>query len=313
MNQKLRALGERWIWLGRALDVQDRVGEINGGFVASAITISVFISVFPLLLVAVAVVGFLAHGDQEVSSRIVEQLGLTGSAADTMTDAIAKAAQSRRAASIVGLVGLTWAGSAVAVALQQGVRAPWQERSEGVRDRLLGLAWLVVAAFGFTVAIALGGVLNFLPDQVPAPLITVAAIAVGLAIEVGLFWWMFWGLGTRRVPSRDLLPGAVVAGLGFEVLKLVGTVYVPRLVAQSSSLYGPIGVVFALLAWLAMFAKLLVYASTVNAVRYEAREGTSEAVIHIAVLPGRTATATTRGGVVLAGDKEPAVPEQKLW
>lgn len=299
--------------MGRALDVQDRVGEINGGFVASAITVSVFIAVFPLLLVVVAVVGFLAHGDQEISSKIIEQFGLTGSAAETMNSAIANAARSRRAASIVGLVGLTWAGSAVAVALQQGIRAPWQERSEGIRDRLLGLAWLVVAAIGFAFSIALGGALNFLPDQVPAPLVAIAAIALGLAVEVGLFWWMFWGLGTRRVPGRDLLPGAVVAGLGFEILKLVGTVYIPRLVTQSSSLYGPIGVVFAILAWLALFARLVVYTSTINAVRYEAREGTSDAVIHVPVLPGRTVSATTRGGVVLAGEKEPAVPEKKRW
>ncbi len=310
MNEKLRALGRRWPWFGRALDVQDRVGEINGGFAASAITVSVFVAIFPLLLVAIAVIGFLAAGDDTVATRLVDDLGLTGTAAETFQNAIQRASDSRQAASVVGLLGLAWSGSGVAVALQQGVRAPWQERSEGIKDRLLGIAWLVVAGIGFAAAIALSSVLNFLPDEVPKLLVGLGVVALGVAAEIGLFWWMFWGLGTRRVPARDLLPGAIVAGIGFEVLKLVGTIYVPQLVAKSSSLYGPLGVVFAILAWLAIFAKLIVYASTVNAVRFEAREGTVEVPLHVPRLPDRHPMAATRGGVMLdaTDDTEPAVP-----
>ena len=128
--------------------------------------------------------------------------------------------------------------------------------------------------------------------------------------EIALFWWMFWGLGSRRVGGRDLLPGAIAGGIGFEVLKLVGTVYVPRLVASSSSLYGPLGVVFAVLAWLAFFARLIIYSSTLNAVLYERREGTVQVPIHAPRIPGFKATAATRGGVVLSeADDDPAVPE----
>jgi membrane protein len=267
MKERLAALGRRFPPLGRALAVHERVGEVDGGFVAAGITLSVFVSIFPLLLVAIAVIGFLASGDEQLPTRLIDQLGLTGAAADTMRDAVERSSATRQAASLVGFVGLAWSGSAVAGALQHGVRAPWFARPEGLRDRLVGAGWLVVAAVGFAVALALGGVLNVLPDEVPKVLVTVAAVAVGLAIEIGLFWWMLWGLGTRSVPARELLPGAVVGGIGFEALKLVGTVYVPHLVSRSSTLYGPIGIVFAILAWLALFARLLIYASAVNAVR----------------------------------------------
>lgn len=299
MKAKLRALGERWRWLGRALDVQERVGEINGSFASAAITLNVFTSMFPLALVAIAVVGFLANGDATLPDRMVDSLGLTGSAADTLRTTIERAARSRAAASTVGLIGLAWSGSGVATALQQGVRAPWQAQSSGIRDRLLGIVWPVVAALGLAVGIALGGVLNFLPDEVPKALVTVAAIAVGLALEIGVFWFVFWGLGTRRVPARDLLPGAILGGISFEILKLVGTVYVPRVVASASSLYGPLGVVFALLAWLTLLAKLIIYASTLNAVRYEAREGTRSVPILVPALPAFHAVAATRGGVMI--------------
>jgi membrane protein len=301
MKDKLRALGRRWPWLGRALEVQDRVGEINGSFMASAITVSVFVSMFPLLLVAIAVVGFLARGNDHLAHDLIHNLSLTGSAATTMQDAVDRASQSRQAASIIGILGLAWAGSAVVVALQQGVRAPWQERAEGIRDRLLGLLWLGAAGIGFAAVMVLSSLLNFLPSWAPSLIIVPLVILIGLAAEIALFLWMFWGLGTRRVPWRDLVPGAIVAGVGFEILKLVGTVYVPQLVSKSSALYGPLGVVFAILAWLSLLAKLIVYSSTLNAVRYEARQGTVEVPIQVPVLPGRKPVAATRGGTILDG------------
>jgi membrane protein len=311
VNDKLEALRLRFGWFDRAMDVHQRVGEVNGGFVASGVTVSIFLALFPLLLVAIAVVGFVAAGDDTVAPRIIEDLGLTGAAADALTSTLERAADTRQAASIIGLVGLAWSGSGVAVALQQAVRIPWQERVEGIRDRLLGIAWLVAAGIGFALSLALGGILNVLPDWAPTIVAALASIALGLAIEVGLFLWMFWGLGTRRVPWRALLPGAVVAAVGFEALKLIGTVYVPHLVRSSSALYGSIGIVFAVLAWLALFSRLVVYASTLNAVRWEVAEGTVEVPVHGPKIPGRTPVAATRGGVLLVADDDPpAVPGQ---
>lgn len=299
MKQRVEQLRRRWPWFGRVLDVHERFGEIDGGFAASAITVTVFIAIFPLLLVVIAVIGFIAAGNDHLAADLIDKLGLTGPGAQTLTDALDKASQSARVASVIGLLGLTWAGSAVAVALQQGVRLPWQERSQGIKDRLLGMAWLGVAAIGFALAMAMGGVLNLLPGSVPLPVAAVVSVVLGFAVEVALFVWMFWGLGEPRIGWRDLLPGAVVAAIGFEILKLVGTVLVPQMVSRSSALYGSIGTVFAILAWLALFARLLVYSSTFNAVRYEAREGTVEVPIRVAKVSGRTPVRANRGGVVL--------------
>lgn len=309
VKERLRAYGERHPWLGEALDVQDRFGEVNGSFLSSGIAVSVFLAIFPLLLVAIAVVGFVASGDENLGPRVVENLGLTGSAADLLTDAVDKAADSKRAASIIGLVGLAWSGSGVGVALQGGVRTPWQEQSSGVKERLVATAWLAAAGLGFAAAVAMTSALNWLPDWLPVFVVAPLTILVGVAVEVALFWWMFWGLGTRRVPARDLLPGAVVAGIGFEVLKLAGTLFVPRLVANSSALYGPIGVVFAIIVWLTILARIIVYSSVLNAVRYERREGTVVVPVHVPKLPGTTATAATRSGLILLeGGPAPAVP-----
>jgi membrane protein len=140
---------------------------------------------------------------------------------------------------------------------------------------------------------ALGPLLNELPGPV-----TVPAILAGFVLDVLLFVWMFVVLTNVDLPWRVHLPGAVVGGVGVEVLKIVGSVYVPRLVASSSALYGSLGVVFAILAWLTLTARLVVYAAAFNVVRYEREHGTVTVDIQVPHISGQVPLEATRGGAV---------------
>ena len=71
------------------------------------------------------------------------------------------------------------------------------------------------------------------------------------------------------------IPGAIFGALGMEILKVVGGIYVPRAVAHSSELYGTLGVVFAVLAWLLFFGRLIMYSTILNVVLWERKAGTS--------------------------------------
>jgi len=262
--EKLRSLGERWPWFGTALRVQDRMSQINGNQLASSVTLSAFLALFPLLLVTIAVVGFLSSNDPNLGRDLVENLGLTGEAATIMQDAIREAEQSRRTASVIGFVGLLWSGLGLVGALQYAFNATWQVQGRGLRDRLVGLIWLggafviLATSFGITVLI------NFLPGFL-APINLIGALAVNFA----LWMWAMKVLPNHDVGWRALVPGAVFAAIGFEILKAVGSIYVPRIVASSQALYGTLGVVFATLAWLLFFGRLLVYANVLNVVRLE--------------------------------------------
>ena len=147
----------------------------------------------------------------------------------------------------------------------------------------------------FLGSMALGPLLNELPG--PA---TVPTSWPGFVLDVLLFVWMFVALTNVNLPWRDHLPGALLGGVGLEVLKVVGSVFVPRAVASSSALYGSLGVVFAILAWLALVgAAGRLRGSAFNVVRYEqaARHG------HGRDRGARTSVArcrseTTRGGAV---------------
>jgi membrane protein len=273
--------------------VHERVSAVGGGPLASSIALGGFLSLFPLLLVGVAVLGFVSAGETDFPSRVVDQLGLEGEAADQVVEIIDTAEQSRRAASVVGLIGLAWAGLAVAGALENALNATWQVKGRGITSRLVAVAWLVGAGLLFLGSMALGPLLNELPGPV-----TVPAILAGFVLDVLLFVWMFVVLTNVDLPWRVHLPGAVVGGLGLAVLKVIGSVYVPRLVASSSALYGSLGVVFAILAWLALTARLVVYAAAFNVVRYEQEHGTVTVDIQVPHISGQVPLEATRGGAV---------------
>ena len=102
-----------------------------------------------------------------------------------------------------------------------------------------------------------------------APLV----IVLSLSTDTALFVWTSWILPNRRVPIRALLPAAALGAVGLEALKLIGAYVVPRLVSHSSAIYGAIGVVFALLAWLLIFGRLVVYIAIAEAHGWERHHG----------------------------------------
>jgi membrane protein len=298
-----RSLRSRWGWLDVAASVQSRFGEVNGGHLAGAVTLAAFLAVFPIALVAVAVLGFFAGSRPDLSGEIAEALALpSGSAAaETIGDTIEVAEQSRRAASVVGLAGLLWSGLGLVAALQHAYNSVWQVRGRGIRDKAFGLVWLAGSGVLFGLSFALTALLNWLPGFL-APL----SVVLGAAVGTGLFLWASKVLPNREVGVRPLLPGAILGAVGLEALKAIGGIYVPRAVASSSALYGSLGVVFAIIAWLFFFGRLIVYSATLNVVLWEREHGTQTVEIEVPRIPDRHPVEAHRSGQV---DDEDAPPD----
>lgn len=278
---KLESLGERFAPLKWALKVQERYGDLHGNNLAAAVTFQAFVSLFPLLLVAVAVIGFLAGDGTNVAGRIIRELGLNGDARQAVIDAVSAAKESKKAASAVGLVSLFWSGLGLVNALQYGYNQVWQVEERGLKDKAVGILWLAGAVVVFVAAAAVTTLLRWLPGYF-APL----GILVALVVNFGLWVWTSKILPNTRIPWRAVLPGALFAAIGLEVLKAVGAFYVPKMVASSSQLYGTLGVVFALLAWLFFFGRLIIYSAVVNVVLWEKSAGTVRVVTEVPVQPG---------------------------
>ena len=274
--------------------VQRRYGEIGGDQLAAAFTLQAFLSIFPLVLVAIAVLGFVAAGSHtDVAGRLVGQLGLKGESAKMLTDAVQSAVSSRKAASIVGFLGLLWSGLGVVGALQHAYNGVWQVHERGIKDKVFGMFWLAGAAVLFVGGAAATTALRWLPGFL-APV----GVLISFAVSLGLWLWTSRVLPNTKLPWRRLLPGALLGAIGLEILKAVGAYYVPKAVASSSQLYGSLGIIFALLAWLLLFGRLVVYSAVLNVVLYEKDEGTVRAVVEAPPVPGARPVASRSGRLV---------------
>jgi membrane protein len=293
----LGPLRRRWAWFDTGVRTWERFDEVHGNYLAAAVTLTAFLALFPLLLAVIALVGFFSHSATDLPGEVVQRLGLTGQAAETVTNAIRAAEKSRKAASLIALAGLLWSGLGLVAAFQFAFDSVWQVAGRGLKDKLYGLGWLAGAAVLFVATSAVTPALRLLPG--PAwPL----AMAAGFALSVAVWLWTFKALTNRQLGWRALLPGAVVGAVGLEVLKVVGGVYVPEAIASSSGLYGSIGVVFAILAWLLVFGRLVIYAAVLNVVRWEEDHGTVRAEIELPQVPGEAPLGVTRAGEGQAAD-----------
>jgi membrane protein len=248
------------------------------------------------MLVAVAVLGFVAAGSNtDLAQKVVDEMGLTGQAADLVTNTINAAKDSRQAASIVGLAGLLWSGLGVVAAIQAIYNGAWQVKDRGLKDKAIGLGWLLGGALLFVGSAAITTVLRWLPGFL-APL----GVLLGFGVSFLLWLWTARVLPNKQIPWRHLVPGALFGAVGLELLKFAGAYWIPKAVASSSALYGSIGIVFAALAWLAFFGKLIVYSAVVNVVTFERHEGTVRAVVSLPSTDTDQVAVANRAGRLVA-------------
>jgi membrane protein len=289
-NRLLAPFCRRFGWARTLVAVLDRFSDVHGGYLASAITLAAFLALFPLLLVGIAVLGFVAHGRADPAKAVIDQLSLSGSTAQTVRDTVQHARGTATAASVIGLAGLLWSGLGLVASVQFAFDSVWQVTGRGLKDKAVGLAWLLGAVVILGASVAATAVAGLVPFG------AYASLVVTLPFDVGFCLFTFRVLNQRHVGWKPLLPGAVAGGIGLEVLKLVGAVYVPRLVAHSSALYGPLGSVFALLAWLLFFGRLIVYSSVLNVVRWEEDHGTVTVEMQAPRVPGEVPVEANRAG-----------------
>ncbi|MGH9041826.1 MAG: YihY/virulence factor BrkB family protein [Acidimicrobiia bacterium] len=252
-------------WLAFPFAVVKKFGEDQAGQLAALIAYYAFFSLFPLLLVMVTVLGMVLGRDAELQQRVLDSaLAHFPVIGERIRDDIGSL-HGRGTAVAVGLGLALWAGMRGVQVARDAMNSIWDvpiRRRAGFfpgRLRVLAVLGLVAVTLllnaGLAVAAAgqdgLGPVLRLL----------------SMAVNIGLFLVAFRILTDHPVRWRDLLPGAVVAGVAAALLQVLGGVYVRRTVQDASQAYGAFAVVIGLLSWIHLQAQVTLYAAEINVVR----------------------------------------------
>jgi membrane protein len=249
--------------------VGKKFGEDRASRHATLISYYAFVSLFPLLLAFVSVLGFVLEGDPELQEDIVDSALARIPVIGTQLEDQVHPLTGSTVALVVGLVGALWAGLGVTLALGRAFdeiwdvprleqRGPLARRARG----MLVLAIVACALVGATVAsgLAVGGGIGPAGERA-------GALAGALVVNAAVLLAAFRLLTAQPHRVADLLPGVLLAAVGSLVLQAAGGWYVSRAIDDASDTYGTFALVIGLLSWFWLGSHLLLVAAEVNVVR----------------------------------------------
>ncbi|UXI67061.1 YihY/virulence factor BrkB family protein [Tahibacter amnicola] len=244
---------------------------------AGAIAYSATLSLAPLVLLILAILGALHRDSQQ--AFIAAFSGLVGSDSEKLLRAIVEGANRqpdwRHIAGWSSAILLVIGASAVFGQLQQALNRVWEieaKSGQGVwgflRRRLLSagillaLVFLTVVSMGFEVLLGL--------IRLPETWAPVISWLVGSVMYIALFAALYRWLPDRRVPWITAVRGAVLTAVLFQLGRLAVVAYLTK--AQPGAAFGPASALVVWLVW-AFYSALvfLVAAEAVYAVAHARR------------------------------------------
>ncbi|MDA8373664.1 MAG: YihY/virulence factor BrkB family protein [Actinomycetota bacterium] len=252
--------------LAFAVAVVKKFGEDRAGGSAGLIAYYGFFALFPLLLVLVAVLGFVLQGHPALQASV---LAAAKRDFPSLADYLKVGSVSGSGIALaIGILAALWAGLGVAGAAQHAMNSIWQVPRESQPNMwksrlrsLLLLSILGTALLLSTAASALNGV-----GGPFAMLFAIAGILAPLALNLALYLLAFRLLTVERLSWREVLPGAVGGAVAWTLLQWLGGYYTRHVVAHATHIYGTFAVVIGLLAWLHLGAQVTLFAAETNTV-----------------------------------------------
>lgn len=262
------AYQRRHRWLGVPIAVVYKFVDDQGGYLAALITYYGFLSLFPLLLIFSTVLGFLLPGNPALQQQLID--GALGQF-PIIGDQLRSNAQPLRGSGTglaIGIAVALYGGLGVAVAIHNALDQVWgvpvHRRPDPIRARLRSLLMLGLLVLGVLLTTVLSALVAAGERFGPGP--RIGAVVLAVALNTGLFLLAFRALTARKVTVREVLPGAVLAAVAWQILQSVGAAYIGYQLQGSSQVYGLFGIVLGLLAWIYVEAVVIVLAAELNAV-----------------------------------------------
>ena len=136
--------------LGFPFAVRQKYAEDQGGYLAASVTYYAFFSIFPLLLVLVTLLGYALDGDPDLQRRVLDSALADFPVIGPQLEDNVHSLRGSVAALAVGIGVALWAGTGVALALENALDHIWgipiRRRVNPLLARLRALLW--IAALG---------------------------------------------------------------------------------------------------------------------------------------------------------------------
>jgi membrane protein len=246
------------LWRSSVAAVQGFLAHL-GPQLSAAIAYHVLLSIFPLLIFLVAILGLVLQDDEvqaSVTEWLLDSLPLSEDAATDIARAVEGLATPASAAGVVAIAGLIWAASGVVAAARKSLDLVWEppHRRPAGRAKIVDLLFILVAGALVLVSLGLTIVIEVVSERRDLGYFESVVSAWGeltrrllpFLLTFGTFTVVYSRVPAARPPIRVTWTGALVAALAFEALKVGFAVYLANF-ASYNLIYGSLAAVVAFL------------------------------------------------------------------
>ena len=237
----------------------------NSMQMAAAIAFYSFFSLFPLSLLIIL------SFDTFVSQTVVQEAELARAIStfipvspETVANSISTAADSKDVTGPLALIGLVWASTAVFATLRKGINTAWNVRTPRafLQERVIDLAFTAGAGLVLIVLLIATTAIRIITEDDDGTVAT-GIFSAPIWLTIGslfmtflVFTLAYRFLPNRRVQFKNVLFGALMAAIAFEIAKSVFFAYTQTR-GDVTQIYGEFTSVAVLLGWLYVSAAIM--------------------------------------------------------
>ena len=266
-------LQRRHRWLALPLAVVYKMVDDQASYLVAIITYYGFVSLFPLLLLLVTILGFALSGNPALQQQVLHSALRDFPVIGDQIGQNIHTLQGSAVGLVVGIGGSVYGALQVGVAVQNALNkiyaVPRADRPAlpALYGRSLALIGILLLSVVTTTALsALSTAAGSYGNAPVDAALRAGAVVVSMAVNAGFVLFAYRVLTVRAPPVRQLWPGALAASVLWQVLQSVGTYLVEHQLRGATATYGLFGLVLGLLTWLYLAALILVLGAEMNVV-----------------------------------------------
>lgn len=243
--------------------VWKKFGDDSAGSLAALISYYAFASIFPLLLVLVTVANIVLQNNPHLRKTVEAKAtaNFPGLGQELLpSHGISGAGFALAVGIILTLLGARGVANAAQNAFNEVWEVPIVRRPGFFPGMLRSIGLLLVVGIGQIITLIISGLAGGAGHAFSGVGAYVAATAVALILNVGLFWVAFRLATASEVAGRDMWLGAVISAVAWQILQSLGTFLLRHFVSHSSAAAGTFAIVLGLLAWFYLQAQITLYA-----------------------------------------------------
>ncbi|MEU5316723.1 YihY/virulence factor BrkB family protein [Streptomyces sp. NPDC021056] len=259
----------------------ERLDAVHWARLAAAITFTSFVALFPLITVGAAIGAKLLSDDQlgKLQDKIADQAPGLSDLLDLDSLVAHAGSVGLIAGALLLVIGINWVG-----ALRGSLRAVWEKEQDPGNPFLLKFKdSMVLVGLGAVGLVAIGSsvfansAVGWAADKAGIEggagraLLFLAGLAIALVVDFLLLIYLLTRLPRVHPGRRAVVVAGLIGAVGFELLKWLLTGYLQGVAGKS--MYGAFAVPVAVVLWINLMARLLLYCAAWTATGTAVRSG----------------------------------------